>query len=148
MKHLISILCLLALATAALAQTSGLDIVTAVVEPNPRPGQGVTIRSIITNTFKPTAPLVVTATLSYIDGVSGESRTVADTCQVQVVHPLTLTETKVQLPTGVAFMANTAEVNSVVVPATVDAANVLTIPINKTINEGEFVDVLYGVKIP
>lgn len=128
------------------AQAAALSVTTTIVPAKPKPGQGVTVTSKITNTQTPRAALTVTADASWIDTL-GVLQTTTSSVSIQVVQPITITALKVTLPVGATYMPNTATVGGFAVVPT-QALNVLTIPCNATINETEFVSVLYGLAIP
>lgn len=102
----------------------------------------VTVR--LSNNRTPRPPLVVTASISWVDE-AGATQTATDSVSVAVVQPITVNGYRAALNSG-QYVTGSALLNGLPVTPTIGLGT-LTVPMAWTLNEGEAVTVGYSVKV-
>ena len=129
---------LLALSVIAFGQ----DVTLTVPDGSLHPGQTVEATAKLTNSLTPKPPIVLTATATYSDILGVLHEATPATLTLTVTQPLRMQKLELTLGTQLAFVEGSAK-SSVPVAASV-TSNVLTLAFDKTLLEGESLDIMFG----
>jgi len=102
-----------------------------------------TVKITNTDVLQPTFKITVTATYTDVYGV--EQTSYGESLPIQVVRPIVSKDIKLPISTSLLFVDNSATIAGVVIPATM-TGEVLTLPVNKTLNEQESVEIKFSLK--
>jgi len=126
---------LLTLGICTAVHAAGLTVSTVADQVGVVPGQVVTITSTLTNSYATTPPIELTATASYSVGLL-PAETVTNKVTLNLTKPVTVPSITLPLGSNFSLIDGSCKLDNVVITTTV-ADNVLTIPVTKTLTEGQ-----------
>ena len=140
MKTLWTIILLLACATA---QAQSLTVTTAASPATVKAGATSTVTATLKNVNAAAAPITITATADWEDEYGVAQSTTAST-SVKIVKPVKPTSYRWGIPALFEYSGH-CTVDGVAVTPTISGSEV-TIPLSRTLNEGESTVVTFGVR--
>lgn len=136
---------LTALVVTACHSEPALSVTVRLASNQARIGQVVPVTVTMANTATPRPPLVIDASVSWVDS-SGIEQTATDSVSLAVVQPLTVNSYRIQIPSGASYALGSATVAGLpVIPSYWMGG--LTLDVGQTINEGQSVTLGYAVRV-
>lgn len=122
-----------------------LSVTVKVASNQAKIGQIVPVTVTLTNSATPRPPLIIEASVSWIDS-AGTSQTSTNSVSLNIVQPLIVNNYHIQIPAGASYAIGSAVVGGLpVIPTYLDSG--LTLDIVQTLNEGQSVNLGYAVRI-
>ncbi len=134
---------MLFLSIVASAQTSS-TVTFTTSKTEIKSGDTITATVKVSNTEVKAAQIKLTATATYKDTYGTEHTAYAE-CFLQPIKPMLCEMVSLEVPENVSYVENSASISGQSILATL-VGTVLTLPINKTLNEQEFVEAIFSLK--
>jgi hypothetical protein len=136
---------LTALVVTACHSEPALSVTVKLASNQARIGQVVPVTVTLANTATPRPPLVIDASVSWVDS-TGAEQTATDSVSLAVIQPLTVNNYRIQIPAGASYAAGSATVAGLPVIPTYWLGG-LTLDVKQTLNEGQSVTLGYAVRV-
>ena len=135
---------LLTFGICAAVHSDGLTVTTVSDSTGVVTGQVVNITSTLTNSYAVSSPIELTATASYSVGML-PTETVTSKATLSLTRPVTVPSITLPLGGNFALVDGSCKLDSAAISPTI-ANNIMTIPLAKTLTEGQTATVTFRLK--